>query len=426
MASESIKVLVIDDLPETREMLRKLLSFETDIQVVGEAATGREGLKLADELQPEIVLMDINMPDMDGIEATEEIKKTSPAIGVIIMSVQSDASYLRRAMMAGARDYITKPVSAEMLYEAIRRVYDSLAEERSKISSPMSSSDGTSGKKLKTDASGHVIAVFSPQGGAGVTTIATNVAVSLMQEGTRVVLIDGDLQWGDVGVFLNLTSRYTIGDLAGAITELDQKLLEGVIVSHGSGLKVLLAPSRLEDAERIAPSDLATIIQQMTLYYDYIIVDMPKGLNDNALSIMDRADRIILVATPTLPSIKSTRMALELFGTLDYTAEKVIFVMNRVIGDGHGRASIPMDAIESNLHHKTDAQIPLDEISFLAAVNQGVSIVAIEPDKSPALDLIRLADKVRHSLSGDEAEFISPVIPERHSRLSGIWAGLNN
>lgn len=423
MAGEAIKVLVIDDLPETREMLRKLLSFESDIEVVGEAATGREGLKLADEFQPDIVLMDINMPDMDGITATEEIKKTSPAIGVIIMSVQSDSSYLRRAMMAGARDYITKPVSAETLYEAIRRVYDSLAEERSNISFPTSSTGAISGKK---GVSGHVIAVFSPQGGAGVTTIATNVAVSLMQEGTRVVLIDGDLQWGDVGVFLNLTSRYTIGDLADAITELDQKLLEGVIVSHGSGLKVLLAPSRLEDAERIAPSDLMTIIQQMTLYYDYIIVDMPKGLDDNALSLMDRADRIILVATPTLPSIKSTRMALDLFGTLDYAAEKVMLMMNRVIGDGHGRASIPMDAIESNLQHKIDTQIPLDEFSFLAAVNQGISIVAIEPDKSPAVDLIQFADKVRHSLSGDEAEFISPVIPERQSRLNGIWAGLSS
>jgi pilus assembly protein CpaE len=164
----------------------------------------------------------------------------------------------------------------------------------------------------------------------------------------------------------------------------------------------------------------------MTLDYDYIIVDMPKGLDDNALSILDSADRIILVATPTLPSIKSARMVLDLFRTLDYTAEKVMFVMNRVIGDGHGRASIPLSAIESNLQHKTDAQIPLDEFSFLAAVNQGVSIVAIEPDKSPALDLIRLADKVHHSLSADEAEFISTVIPERQSRLSGLWAGLSS
>ena len=80
----------------------------------------------------------------------------------------------------------------------------------------------------------------------------------------------------------------------------------------------------------------------------------------------------------------------------------------------------------SNAVHKTDAQIPLDEFSFLAAVNQGVSIVAIEPDKSPALDLIRLADSVRHSLANDQTELVTAVIPKRQSRLSGIWAGLNS
>ena len=100
--------------------------------------------------------------------------------------------------------------------------------------------------------------------------------------------------------------------------------------------------------------------------------------------------------------------------------------MNRVIGDGHGRASIPLSAIESNLRRKIDAQIPLDEISFLAAVNQGVSIVVIEPNKSPALDLIRVADSVRHSLASDQAELVTAVIPKRQSRLSGIWAGLNS
>ena len=296
MADEAIKVLVIDDIPETRDMLRKLLAFEKDIEVIGEAATGLEGLKFAEEFQPDIVLMDINMPDMDGIMATEEIRKIHPAVGVIIISVQTDFYYyLRRAMMAGAHDYVTKPISAEILYEAIRRVYALQAEERNKTSTLISSDVGLSG----TDPRGFVIAVYSPQGGAGATTIATNVALSLLQEGTRVMLIDGDLQWGDVGVFLNLTTRYTISDLSAAITEMDQKLLEGVSASHGSGLKVLLAPSKLEDAERIAPSDLETIIQQMTLYYDYILVDMPKSLDDNALTILDRADRIILVGSPS-------------------------------------------------------------------------------------------------------------------------------
>ncbi len=92
----TIKVLIVDDIPETRENLKKLLAFESDIEVVGTASTGREGLELAKDLLPDIILMDINMPDMDGIAATELISKSVPSTSVVMMSVQSEADYLRR------------------------------------------------------------------------------------------------------------------------------------------------------------------------------------------------------------------------------------------------------------------------------------------------------------------------------------------
>src|SRR5215212_5458478 len=130
-----IKVLIVDDIPETRENLKKLLAFESDVEVVGTASTGREGLELAQELTPDIILMDINMPDMDGITATEAITKAVPATSVIMMSVQSEADYLRRAMLAGARDFLTKPISGEELYSTIRSVHD-----RAKANRPVYSS----------------------------------------------------------------------------------------------------------------------------------------------------------------------------------------------------------------------------------------------------------------------------------------------
>src|SRR5512146_124823 len=119
-----IKVLIVDDIPETRENLKKLLAFEADIEVVGTASTGREGLELAQTLFPDIILMDINMPDMDGIAATELISKSVPSASVVMMSVQSEPDYLRRAMLAGARDFLTKPISGEELYGTVRSVYE--------------------------------------------------------------------------------------------------------------------------------------------------------------------------------------------------------------------------------------------------------------------------------------------------------------
>lgn len=423
MADEVIKVLIVDDIPETREMLRKLLAFENDINVVDAAATGSEGLQMAAEYKPDIILMDINMPDMDGIQATEEIKKLVPRAGVIMMSVQSDANYLRRAMLAGARDFLSKPISGEDLYQTIHRVYDLMAPERLAAANRPDPSIAASQKK---GTGGSIIAVYSPQGGAGVTTVATNMAVSLMREGTRVLLVDCDLQFGDVGVFLNLQSKYTLVDLASSVSDIEKEVVESMTVKHASGLKVLLAPNSPDEAERIAAEDLVQIIRQVSAFYDYVIVDMAHRLDDVALGIMDAAERIVLVATPTLPSVKNSRVVLDLFMALEYPRDKVMFVMNRV-GGMTGRASIPIEAIENNLKRPTDARIPLDERAFLSAVNQGVSVIASETTKSPALDLINLAESVRRSLAGNEETDGNGLSdsndqqPKRQSRLSGIF-----
>ena len=101
-ADEKIRVMIVDDVSETRENVRKLLQFESDVDVVGVARTGKEAIQISQELTPDVILMDINMPDMDGITATEAIRSKQPSVQVIILSVQSDQNYMRRAMLAGA------------------------------------------------------------------------------------------------------------------------------------------------------------------------------------------------------------------------------------------------------------------------------------------------------------------------------------
>ena len=120
---QQITILLVDDIPETRENIKKLLAFEADMKVVGGAGNGREGVEMAKELKPDIIIMDINMPDMDGLEATALITKTVPQCAVIIMSVQDEVDYMRRAMGAGARDFIAKPINIDDLTNTIRAVY---------------------------------------------------------------------------------------------------------------------------------------------------------------------------------------------------------------------------------------------------------------------------------------------------------------
>ena len=128
--SDQIRVLIVDDIPETRDHLTKLLGFEKDVEVVGAAASGAEALEMAAKLLPDVVLMDINMPEMDGIAATELLTARVPTASVVMMSVQGEADYLRRSMLAGAREFLVKPFSSDELTASIRQVY---AREREKI-----------------------------------------------------------------------------------------------------------------------------------------------------------------------------------------------------------------------------------------------------------------------------------------------------
>src|ERR1044071_3740687 len=131
-AGDKIRVLIVDDVSETRENVRKLLQFESDVDVVGVARTGKEAIQLSQEFNPDVVLMDINMPDMDGISATEAIRAKQPAVQVVILSVQGDQNYMRRAMLAGARDFLTKHPMVDDLISAIRRAGAMAQSERSK------------------------------------------------------------------------------------------------------------------------------------------------------------------------------------------------------------------------------------------------------------------------------------------------------
>ena len=135
--ADQIRVLVVDDIPETRDHLTKLLGFETDIDVVGSASSGREAIDMAGRIHPDVVLMDINMPDMDGITATEQLSTTAPGAAVVMMSVQGEADYLRRSMLAGAREFLVKPFSSDELTASIRQVSSRERDKQSRIGVPV-------------------------------------------------------------------------------------------------------------------------------------------------------------------------------------------------------------------------------------------------------------------------------------------------
>ena len=193
---EKIRVLIVDDIVETRENIRRMLQFDTNIEVVGMARTGREAIQISQQAKPDVIVMDINMPDMDGITATQEIKKKAPFIQVVILSVQSDPSYMRKAMLAGARDFLTKPPMIDELTDAVRRSGVLAQEERRKNAQafPVMPTDGTKAIPGAMGPKGKIIVVYSPKGGTGKTMIATNLAIAFHSDESKVALVDGNMQ----------------------------------------------------------------------------------------------------------------------------------------------------------------------------------------------------------------------------------------
>ncbi|MGB1286180.1 MAG: response regulator [Aggregatilineales bacterium] len=429
-----IKILLVDDITEAREGIKKLLAFEPEFRVIGDAPNGREGVRLSKELKPDIVIMDINMPDMDGLEAAALITKAQPTIGVIMMSVQDDQDYMQRAMLAGARFFLPKPPSMDRLYSTIRSVYEQygpIREQFRRIEEQGTLVDIEQIERERERGSGarkgYVIAVYSPQGGAGTTTIATSLASGLMREGIKTLLMDGDLQFGDVGAFLDLRSQQNVTELVENIDDIDEDYLKSIITDHDSGMKVLLGPNRPAlgaEIRDVQPDAIAQIIDNIRGFYDFLVVDTSSQIDAVTGSILATADKIVLITLPTLPSIKNTRLVLDMFDQNEFAPEKTALVLNKVIEDPRRARGLPSpQKIQDYLKRPVKGLIPMvDEVFILRAITRGIPVIASDKDrsKSPIKQLVSLSDSIYRQMMG-EAEVVEEDRAEEGGGIMGLF-----
>jgi pilus assembly protein CpaE len=398
-----IRVIIVDDIAETRENIRKLLQFESDVEVIGVARTGREAIDLSKEAKPDVVLMDINMPDMDGISATDSIRKILPYVQVVILSVQSDPNYMRRAMMAGATDFLTKPPTIDELNSAIRRAGIKAHAERAKViptQGMQTSSTGAPSATSSLGQMGRIITVYSPKGGSGCTMLSTNLAVCLNNEDTSVVLVDANLQFGDVAVFLNEQGKFSVADLAPRVDELDAEVVESVTVKHAqSGIRVLIAPTRPEYADNITGEQFSKILNFLRQMYAYVIVDTASALNDITLNSIDASDLVILLATQDIPAIKNARLFLDVADAAGMDRRRFLFVMNRF----DKRIGITPEKVGENLKQEVAAVIPLEE-RVIVSVHRGIPMILVDKSRPISRSILSLTELIRQRLSEVETQ----------------------
>jgi pilus assembly protein CpaE len=421
--------MIVDDIAETREQLRKLLSFDPDINVVAMASTGEEAVELVTQALPDVILMDVNLPGMDGIAATAKVVEALPTVQVIMLSVQGETDYMRRAMMAGARDYLTKPPGADELLDAIHRAFKLRQKMGTGPLGPIAPQDGASKASSQPVGAldGKIVTIFSPKGGTGCTTLAVNVAIALKEMlgmESRVCLIDGSLQFGDISIFMKLQPTRTIADLAPHAQDMDAELLKTILVQHTSGVHALVAPASPEEAEVFreggveesgANTRFRAILEFARYRFDYVIIDTAHQVDEILLAAMDLSDLFLVVTRPVIPEIRGARLFIELLHKLGFDFEKVGLVIN---GVDNKRLGIQPEAIERAMMPAL-THIAYDDRTALRAANLGEPVMLKGARTSLGQGIVTLAEKIHERIHAPEEE--EEVVEEPQSqRRAGL------
>jgi pilus assembly protein CpaE len=294
-------------------------------------------------------------------------------IGILLVAESMSAPLLKLALRVGLTDVIEAPLTVENVTEAIGQV-DRMSRRRPVAPLP-------SEPFAEPQAQGTVITVMSAKGGSGKTVFATNLAMLLARNGNPgdVVMVDGDLQFGDVCLVLQLEPKFTIVNAAHELQHMDEQLLQSVLTTHPSGLKVLAAPLEPAFADEISTAAMTDIIEQLRTMFKYVVIDTASLLDELLLSLLERADKVLFIVDMDLPSVKNAKLALETLRLLKFPSSKIELVLNR----SNAKARLDEKEIERSLKMKIAATVPSDGI-VPASVNEGRPVVESAPKSKVA------------------------------------------
>lgn len=352
-----IRILIADDIEETRNVIKKILNLEEEyFEIVGEASNGEEVLQLIPKTNPDVVLMDINMPKLNGLEATERITNEFPSVIVIIMSVQGEVEYLKKAMFYGAKEYIVKPFNYDTLIETITNTYEKYKDRQVSLNNN------------KVNFNAKVISFFSSKGGVGKSILALNSAIVLSKDiRKKVLLVDLDLQFGDISMMVN---QYNQKNFLDAIDDGQCDSYENIkpyLYSYNENLDILFAPTKPEAAEYIGKESIEKIMKVFQKQYDFIIVDTGINFNDSTLYVLDISKYILYISTMEIVSLKNTKLGLQVMNSLNYDNQKVKVVINRCTSSYGITKGDAMNVFKDNIF----SMIPEEEKTISISVNKG-------------------------------------------------------
>jgi pilus assembly protein CpaE len=351
---EKVRVFVTGSCDGLAE-LREALGRHSEVEMVGwsEGVTESAATLTGGHLQ--VVLhgtRNSGLPE-DELAAIREHTQ-SP---VILLASGEASALLEQALEADVSDVLLLPQMTENVVFSIRKASHSGRR--------------TVGAGSHAPRRGRIVTVFSPKGGTGKTVTATNLACTFAKyEGKNTLLLDLDLQFGDAAIMLGLEPEKTIYDLVVAPGELDSEKLAGYTTRHPSGLDILPAPLRPEDAELVTEAKLARLLEVARESYDVIVVDTSPFFHGPMLATLDRTDELLLVCGLDVPTLKNVRLSLQTLELLAFPQNRIRVVLNRA----NSKVGMKPGEVEGALEVKVRFELPSDGKVPLA-VNRGTPLV---------------------------------------------------
>jgi len=368
--ADTIRILVIFAEHADRELAESALGNEPSLEVIGYADYLEDWTGLLE--QPSDLVAVVCYGHDDGVtKMVDHAVKHRPDRPVVVMSEASPNGFLRQAFEAGADDVITFPQTSEQVAFTLQKV---IARRK--------------GLAVPGKAAAPLIAILGPKGGTGKTLIATNLSVALAQRDANVVLVDLDLQFGDIGLAMGLSPERTMYDLMKAGPPFDHEKLDRHLIQHSSGVKVLIAPTRPDQASAVSIDFLRDIYAALRTMCDAVIVDTPPGFTPEVIATIDVSTEICMVGMLDSLSLKNTKLGLETLDLMGYDGEHVSLLLNRA----DSRVGITPDDVSTIVGRPPDVSVPSDR-EIPRSVNEGTPIVAARPTSDAAKAFRTLADR---------------------------------
>jgi pilus assembly protein CpaE len=373
--AEPIRTFVVLDAGVNQEDIVRSLPKTEEVEIVGMLSgiddawvrlheTANDMLVVVSGGQSEPVL---NLIDSAVVER--------PRRPVVVLSYGSPNGFTRRLFAAGADDVVMLPVTSDELLFAMQKAVARKAGGEgggSFIRAPL-------------------ICILGPKGGTGKTLTSTSLAVALAEAGKAVALVDLDLQFGDVGLTMGLTPKQTIFDLVRTGGSLDEEKLDGFLMPHSSGVKVLIAPSRPDHAAVVSVDFLREVYTTLRAMMDYVIVDTPPGFTPEVIATIDNSTSVVMVGMLDALSLKNTKLGLETLDLMGFPAENVKLLLNRA----RSRVGISDDEVVAIMGREPDIMVPSDR-DIPRAVNEGKPILLAKPQSEASNAFRKLAASYLH------------------------------